>query len=117
VKVGGLAAGFEARCAEFRAGNEGGGRLSSSSLSLELWCSSSVNDGIAGASTELAAALGVVAGDSSTMGMFKASGLCDSVCCWPAGRSPSSFSCDGLGTVGAAGAAMGAKKAGHVKMG
>ena len=61
VKVGGLAAGFEARCAEFRAGKEGGGRLSSSSLSLELWCSSSVNDGIAGAFAELAVAFGVVA--------------------------------------------------------
>lgn len=109
VKVGGLAAGFEARCAEFRAGKEGGGRLSSSSLSLELWCSSSVNDGIAGAFAELAVAFGVVAGDKFTRGMFKASGLCDSVCCCSAGRSPSSFSCDGLGTVGAAGAAAGAK--------
>jgi hypothetical protein len=111
VKVGGLSAGFEARCAEFRAGKEGGGRLSSSSssLSLELWCSSSVNDGIAGAFAVLAVAFGVVAGDKFTRGMSKASGPCDSVRCCSAGRSPSSFSCDGLGTVGAAEAAAGAK--------
>lgn len=109
MKVGGLGAGFEARCAEFRAGKEGGGRLSSSSLSLELWCSSSVNDGIAVASAELAVAFGVVAGDTSTMGTFKASGLCDSVRCCSAGRSPCSVSCDGLGAVGTAEAAAGAK--------
>jgi len=63
VKLGGFAAGFDARCAEFKAGNDGGGRLSSSSLSLELWCSPSVKDGMAGAFALLAAAFGVVAGD------------------------------------------------------
>lgn len=36
VKLGGLCAGFDARCAEFKAGNDGGGILSSSSLELEL---------------------------------------------------------------------------------
>lgn len=66
-KTGG--AGFEARCAEFIAGNEGGGRLSSSSLSLELWCSSSVKDGMAGAFALLAVAFGVVAGEASSKAM------------------------------------------------
>lgn len=105
--VGG--AGFEARCAEFRAGNEGGGRLSSSSLSLELWCSSSVKDGIEGASAWLAVALGVVAGDSSRGCISSSVWPCDFTCCRSVGASRSSSSCDLLGIVGAAGPFAGAK--------
>ena len=106
-KVGG--AGFDARCAEFRAGKDGGGRLSSSSLSLELWCSSSVNDGMTGAFALLAVALGVVAGDNSCSGIFSSVWPCDSSRCRLAGAPPSSSSCDRLGTVGAAGPCVGAK--------
>jgi hypothetical protein len=55
--------GTDARCAEFMAGNEGGGRLSSSSSS-ELACSLRVKVGTAGASCSFfGAALGVVSGD------------------------------------------------------
>lgn len=42
-------AGLDALCAEFSAGNEGGGRLSSSSSSSESSCSLSVNVGTGGA--------------------------------------------------------------------
>jgi hypothetical protein len=53
----------DARCAEFIAGNEGGGRLSSSSSS-ELSCSLSVKVGTAGASCSFfGIALGVDSGD------------------------------------------------------
>ena len=104
-----LVAGFDARCAEFGAGNEGGGRLSSSSLSLELWCSSSVKDGMAGAFALLAVAFGVVAGDNSWRGTFSSLWPCDSVCGRLAGASLSSPSCDRLGIVGAAKSWVGAK--------
>jgi hypothetical protein len=51
-------------CAEFIAGNEGGGRLSSSSSSSELSCASRVKVGTAGASCAcVGAALGVDSGD------------------------------------------------------
>lgn len=110
VKLGGLGAGFEARCAEFSAGNEGGGRLSSSSLSLELWCSSSVKDGMAGAFALLAVALGVTAGDRSWSGMFFSSCPCDSAfCSFCCLVGPSSPSCDSLGVAGAAESCTGAK--------
>jgi hypothetical protein len=55
--------GLEALCAEFMAGNEGGGKLSSSSSS-ELSCSLSVKVGTAGAScSDTGAAFGVDSGD------------------------------------------------------
>jgi hypothetical protein len=100
VKLGGLGAGFDARCAEFKAGNDGGGRLSSSSLELELWCSSRVKDGMAGAVALLAVALGVVAGDKSWSAVAFSSLPCDSVCCCAAGRSSPCWDCSGF--VGAA---------------
>jgi hypothetical protein len=109
VKLGGPGpgAGFEARCAELSAGNEGGGKLSSSSLSLSLWCSSSVKDGMAGAFALLVVALGVVAGDKSWSAISFSSGLCDSTRCCSAGRS--SPCCDCWGFVGAAEPCAGAK--------
>lgn len=64
----GTGTGPEARCAELMAGNEGGGRLSSSSSS-ELSCSFRVKVGTAGASfSGRGAALGVVCGDSLSAG-------------------------------------------------
>lgn len=109
-KAGVGGAGFEARCAELSAGNEGGGRLSSSSLlSLALWCSSSVKEGMAGAFAVLAAAFGVVAGDVSWSAMSSPLWPCDSARCWVAGPRPASDSCDGVGTVGAAEPGAGAK--------
>lgn len=61
----GMVEGPEARCAEFMAGKEGGGRLSSSvSSSSERSCSLSVKVGTAGASFSVrGAALGVVCGE------------------------------------------------------
>lgn len=104
-----LGAGFEALCAEFRAGNEGGGRLSSSSLSLGLWCSSSVKDGMAGALALLAVALGVVAGDSSPSNICSFVWPCDSVRCLLVGRC-SALSCGNcLGVADAAEPCAGAK--------
>jgi hypothetical protein len=59
-------AGPEALCAEFIAGKDGGGRLSSSSSSSSESCSLSVNEGIAGASSILfAVAFGVVCGEGT----------------------------------------------------
>lgn len=56
--------GAEALWAEFSAGKEGGGRLSSSSSSSELSCSLSVKVGTAGAfCAPCGEALGVVCGD------------------------------------------------------
>jgi len=62
-------------CAEFKAGNEGGGRSSSSSSSSELSCEASIKVGMAAPSWALlGATLGVV------------SGVCeDSACCSSAG--------------------------------
>jgi hypothetical protein len=57
------AGGADVLCAEFMAGNEGGGRLSSSSSS-ELSCSASVKEGMeAPLWAPLGTALGVVCGD------------------------------------------------------
>lgn len=107
MKLGGFGAGLEALCAEFSAGNEGGGKLSSSSLSLELWCSSSVKDGMADAFAVLAEAFGVVAGDGTWRAISFSCWPCDSACCCSAGRA--SPSCDCSGFVGAAEAGVGAK--------
>lgn len=55
-----VGAGPEARCAEFMAGNDGGGRLSSSSSSSDS-CSLSVKEGIGAESTaRFAVAFGVL---------------------------------------------------------
>jgi hypothetical protein len=107
-----LGVGFEARCAEFKAGNEGGGRLSSSSPSSELWCSSSVKEGMAGAFALTAVAFGVVAGDNSCKVMLSSGRSCDSArCCvvGTCGSPPFSSCCDLLGVVGAAEPGAGAK--------
>jgi hypothetical protein len=80
----------DALCAEFIAGNDGGGRLSSSSSS-ELSCSLSVNVGTAGASCSvLGAALGVDSGDGLFMGSCLCScfiWVCSSICRSSAGVS------------------------------
>lgn len=54
--------GADALCAEFRAGKEGGGRLSSSSSS-ELSCAASVKVGTAPFAPSFGVALGVPSGD------------------------------------------------------
>lgn len=61
----------EALCAEFMAGNEGGGRWSSSSSSSELLLLSSENEGIGGSvEAPRGAAFGVVWGDGVDSGVF-----------------------------------------------
>lgn len=73
--------GPEARCAEFIAGNEGGGRLSSSSSSLSDSCSLSVKDGTGVDSTaSFAVAFGVLCGDGlSDAAAFLSLRICS--CC------------------------------------
>jgi hypothetical protein len=104
--------GFEALCAEFMAGKEGGGRLSSSSSS-ELSCSLSVKVGTAGASwSDAGAAFGVVSTSSCVVG------VCSSMR-WCAAGVLSSVSpcCDFSGIEGAADCVRRVRKASHVEGG
>jgi hypothetical protein len=108
----------EALCAEFIAGNEGGGRLSSSSSS-ELSCSLSVNVGTAGASCSVfGAALGVDSGDGLLTGSCSCSWLiwaCISMCRSSAGLSSAVLPfCDFPGMVLAPECVMRVMKASHV---
>jgi hypothetical protein len=113
--------GLEALCAEFMAGNEGGGRLSSSSSS-ELSCSLSVKVGTAGASvSEAGAAFGVDSGD----GLFAVAlvsccfiGVCSSMRCSSAGvLSSVSLGCDLSGIDDAPDRVKRVIKASHVEGG
>ena len=102
----------EALCAEFMAGKEGGGRLSSSSSS-ELSCSLSVKVGTAGASwSDAGAAFGVVSTSSCVVG------VCSSMR-WCAAGVLSSVSpcCDFSGIEGAADCVRRVRKASHVEGG
>jgi hypothetical protein len=113
--------GLEALCAEFMAGNEGGGRLSSSSSS-ELSCSLSVKVGTAGASvSEAGAAFGVDSGD----GLFAVAlvsccfiGVCSSMRCSSARvLSSVSLGCDLSGIDDAPDRVKRVIKASHVEGG
>jgi len=124
VDGGGMAdseGGFEARWAEFMAGKEGGGRLSSSSSS-ELSCSLSVKVGTAGASfSEAGAAFGVDSGDGLFADTLVSScfvGVCSSMHCSAAGvRWSVSPCCDFSGIDDAPERVKRVMKASHVEGG
>jgi hypothetical protein len=90
--VGGRA---PALCAEFRAGKDGGGKLSSSSSSELSWASS-VKVGTVGTfGSSRGVAFGVVCGDCSCEVLSVALQSCNSTCRCPSGALPSRLaSCD-----------------------
>lgn len=109
---------LEVLCAEFMAGNEGGGKLSSSSSS-ELSCSLSVNDGTAGTfCSDFGSAFGVDSGDGLLVALPSRScfaGDCSSMRGSGAGVSSSlSPCCDFSGIVRAPGCVARVMKATHV---